>query len=346
MRFDPSDPFFPAPASRAPPATRPRRRRAIEPPPLQSPLNYGPFPAWARVDWGAQEESPAAFFAAGASLALIDGVLLPNPLFAGALRSRLALRAAAASAKILRLRGDEGALRDAEHLAAADDPGPAGRLHRLWRSLARQNARLDAERLCEALRLLDAPEPGDLSALLRSLQELAQGPGDPVTLAAQAAARAYHLCPAPEGEVFALWIADLLLALRLRWERPAPLLATKILDPALRRGSAGARPRPGDMVWPAAVASAYALAAGDAHALALELSRRSEKLLAATPKLRAKRASRVVELLLTEDCVTPARAAKSSGLSDRAARRLFDRLVDLGAVREVSGRSSFRLYGL
>ena len=237
-------------------------------------------------------------------------------------------------------------MRDAEHLAASADPGPAGRLHRLWRGLAGQDARLDAKRFGEALRLLDAPEPGDLSALFRSLQELAQGPGDPVTLAAQAAARAYHLCPAPEGEVFALWIADLLLALRLRWERPAPLLATKILDPALRRGSAGARPRPGDLDWPEAVARAYALAAGDAHALALELSRRSEKLLAATPKLRAKRASRVVELLLTEDCVTPARAAKSSGLSDRAARRLFDRLVDLGAVREVSGRPSFRLYGL
>jgi len=62
--------------------------------------------------------------------------------------------------------------------------------------------------------------------------------------------------------------------------------------------------------------------------------------------LRAKRASRVVELLLAEDCVAPSRAAKIAGLSDRGARRLFDRLVDLGAVREMSGRPSFRLYGL
>ena len=137
-----------------------------------------------------------------------------------------------------------------------------------------------------------------------------------------------------------------MLALRLRWERPAPLLVTKILDPSLRRGPAGARPRPNDPDWPHAVARAYALAAGEAHALAVELARRTEKLLAVAPKLRAKRASRVVELLLTEDCVTPARAAKCSGLSDRAARRLFDRLVDLGAVRELSGRPSFRLYGL
>ena len=143
-----------------------------------------------------------------------------------------------------------------------------------------------------------------------------------------------------------MWTADVLLALRLGWERPAPLLMTKILEPSLRRGPRGARPRPNDRDWPQAVASAYALAAGDAHALAIELSRRAEKLLTVAPKLRAKRASRVVELLLTDDCVAPSRAAKFSGLSDRAARRLFDRLVDLGAVREVSGRPSFRLYGL
>ena len=64
------------------------------------------------------------------------------------------------------------------------------------------------------------------------------------------------------------------------------------------------------------------------------------------PKLRAKSAGRVVELLLSDDAISPARAAKAARLSDRAARRLFDRLIELGAARELSGRSNFRLYGL
>lgn len=92
------------------------------------------------------------------------------------------------------------------------------------------------------------------------------------------------------------------------------------------------------------VARATARAARDAFTLAGELSRRSHMLLSIASKLRAKRAARVIDLLLSDDCISAARAAHSANLSDRAARRLFDRLVALGAVRELSGRANFRLY--
>jgi hypothetical protein len=141
-------------------------------------------------------------------------------------------------------------------------------------------------------------------------------------------------------------VFDMVIAIRLRWPRPVPLIATKVLDPTLTSSGTGRRPRPSDPAWPNAATGAIALAAASALDLATDLSRRSEILLAVAPKLRAKPAAKIVDLMLAEDCVSPAEAARHAPMTDRAARRLFDRLVVLGAVRELSGRPAFRLYGL
>ena len=77
------------------------------------------------------------------------------------------------------------------------------------------------------------------------------GEGDPVSAAAKAAALAFSVfpdAPAAEAEILALWAFDLTLAIRLRWPRPLPLIAMRILDPTLRRPEA-ARPRPGEPAW-------------------------------------------------------------------------------------------------
>jgi len=60
--------------------------------------------------------------------------------------------------------------------------------------------------------------------------------------------------------------------------------------------------------------------------------------------LRAKGSGDVIKLLLEDDAVPG--SWSSPKLSARGARRLFDRLGGLGAVRELSGRPTFRLYGL
>ena len=92
------------------------------------------------------------------------------------------------------------------------------------------------------------------------------------------------------------------------------------------------------------------LLAGQARAalraidLSAELERRADRLLAVAPKLRAKAADAVVEKLLSDDAIVA--SEKIAGMSDRGLRRLFDRLVELGAVRELSGRPAFRIYGL
>jgi hypothetical protein len=334
------DPLEPLPAPRA----RLARAKTNSPkaPEIQTFPPPAAVPTWARAHGRGGEGDP--LFAAGAGLALLDAHLRRDPPAAGALRSRLALQSAAASAKILRVNADAAALRDLRF--AVGDAGPAARLLQLWRDLANRPPSLDPSRLTAAAARLDlAVDPNDLASSLKACT----GEGDPVSAAAKAAAFAFSALPdAPtaEAEIFAFCAFDLALAVRLRWPRPLPLIATKILDPSLRSDGRGRRLRPGEPGWESNAAAAIALAAASALDLAVDLSRRAETLIAVAPKLRAKPASKIVDLLLTEDCVAPAEAARQVPMTDRAARRLFDRLLALGAVRELSGRPAFRLYGL
>ena len=330
--------------SRAPLPKRARAQRTTAKAPETRAFPPPAAPSWARSSGRAGEGDP--LFAAGAGLALLDGFLRHEPPCAGALRKRLALMSAAASAKILRLNADEGALRDLR-FAMGDDPGPAARLLRLWRELASRPPSLDPGRLAAAAGLLDLALP-DPNGLASSLKACARD-GDPVSAAGKTAALVFSLfpdAPAAEAEILAFWLFDLVIGIRLRWARPLPLIATKILDPGLRPDGGGRRARPGDPAWPNAAAGAIALAAASALDLAADLARRADTLLAVAPKLRSKPAAKIVDLMLSQDCVSPAEAARQGPMTGRAARRLFDRLVALGAAREFSGRPTFRLYGL
>jgi len=134
--------------------------------------------------------------------------------------------------------------------------------------------------------------------------------------------------------------ADCVLAQRLKWPFALPLLAAPLF-------AGGGRRAAGDVGDGAegAIVFAYAKAAARACDLSAELGRRAQTLQDAAPKLRAKGAPAALEALLDEDSLSA--SSKIGGkLSERGARRLFDRLVSLGAVRELTGRATFRLYGL
>ena len=227
----------------------PLRKRARPTPSIAKPPERQAFPpalipAWARASGRAGEGDP--LFAAGAGLALLDAALRCDPPSAGALRSRLALKSAAASAKILRLNADEGALRDLR-FAIGEDASPAARLLRLWRDLAGRSSAFHADRLATVAALLDLAPP-DPNGLASSLKDCA-GEGDPVSAAGKTAALVFSVfpdAPAAEAEILPLWLFDLAIATRLRWARPLPLITTKILDQSLRSDGAGRRPRPGE----------------------------------------------------------------------------------------------------
>ena len=309
------------------------------------------FSALGAAAEGQPDGGVSAAFRAGAGLALLDQII-------AAIR-RSPARCASASPCEPRQpaptwRASRGCFRAARRRTSLsgrrDAPtSPAGRVHRLWRLFASRPLRLDG-RPCEPrLIFLDLSDAAIFEGLADALRDIVAGAEHPLAAAAGASAAAMQLfrdAPPVDAEIFALWLADLALARRFGWDAPVPLLATAIAHASSRRGPSGKRPRPADADWVDAAAGAYAMAAREAFALAGELSRRSEKLFAAQPKLRAKGAGRVVELLLRDDAISPARAAKAARLSDRAARRLFDRLIELGAVRELSGRPNFRLYGL
>ena len=307
-----------------------------------------PFPSLRAPAWARPPTAPAreiagaeALYFAGAALVALDALVRQEAAFAGAWRQRLALKAAAASAKLLNRREDEAALRDA--LARpGPDLGPGGRLYAAWRALAQAGDPLRPERLAAVAADLQSPlSPPQVAALAAALRDAATS-GRPAPTAAVAAAEAV-LALRPDAEALALWAADAALAQSLRWPAALPLLAAEI---GQRRygGADGRRARPGEAGFAKIAALAYAHAAAAALALADELSRRTQTLLAAAPKLRAKGKQSALTALLEADAV--AAAAPLAGLSERARRRLFDRLVALGAVRELTGRDTFKLYGL
>ena len=310
-----------------------------------------PFPAWARPVNTPETEAEAAFLA-GAALARLDAVVRENPPWAGVWRQRLALRAAAASLRRAGRTEDEAALRDAFHLTRPGaDPGPAGQRLLAWRELSARSAGQWRSSFAAAAAALGVPRDEALQEALEGAEACAGS----ARLAPFAAARAFALAwraltsgagrpalggRAGEGDLLAVWLADCVLAQRLKWPFALPLLAAPLF-------AGGGRRVGGDLADGAegAIVFAYAKAAARACDLSAELGRRAQKLLAAQPKLRAKGAGAALQALLEEDSLSAATRIGGQ-ISERGARRLFDRLVALGVIRELTGRATFRLYGL
>jgi hypothetical protein len=299
-----------------------------------------PVPGWARSETPVTDTDSGAAFQAGAALAMLDCRVRAGVPFAGAWRRRLALKAAAASARIARRGEDEAMLRDAFLLRhGGDDPGPAGRMLVAWRGLDR-SAPLADDTILHLAETLQIKVDDALRAAIADVQQLAASAQAAPFAAAQAAR--VIVAKRPDAESLSLWLADAVLAARLKWSRPLPLIAGALVHPSLRSG--GHRPYPGDANWTRSCCVAYGRAAVAACDLFAELERSSQKLIAVAPRLRARGAGAVIETLLDEDAVLP--SARRGAMSDRGLRRLFDRLVALGGVRELTGRSTFRLYGL
>lgn len=280
-----------------------------------------PIPRWITAARVANIEDAALL--SGAAIACLHQAAVSGDLPQALWRERLALLAAEACAGFSGRQERMIALRDAVHLARpSDHPGPAGEIFQLWRKAV--------------ARRISAPTLGQLLVRItpaRIALCFDAGQGNPVARAA--AALEAVLTEAPREEAAALILADAVLARCLGFDHVLPLLAAGLKPRDLRKT--------GDELRLACHRS-VAVSAQKATRLAIDLSERAKLLEAATPKLRAKGAAKAIALFLSRDAVAP--SALTGLMSDRAARRLCDRLVELGVLQELTGRETSRLYGV
>jgi hypothetical protein len=277
------------------------------------------MPAWV-ISSRAETLEDVAFLS-GSVLNHLHVVLGREEVPQALLRDRLALRAAEACVAFSGRSERAGELRDAVHLLRPGDlPGPAGETYLTWQRAEERPLSIKA-----LGRALPAFKPGQIAARLDA------GKGAPVTRTAMVLEAV--LREAPRADEAALILADAALAQVLGWDHIVPLLAAGLKRSDLRKQGDDLR-----------LACHRALISSVIEAVrqAADLARRAAHLKAVAPKLRAKGAGDAVEMFLTRDAVAPSVLP----LPDRAARRLCDRLVDLGAVRELTGRDTFRLYGV
>ena len=256
------------------------------------------------------------------------------------LANRLALSAATATSKLEGRLAREADIRDAFHLTPPGEArGPDGDLLAFWR----EGVRLRASRTSEIADFVGADFAGEVGAWLDVGLERARTHGP---LSGCVAALRAVLEVDDRAERTACLLSDVVLARALNWKQVLSVTAQRLTKAVLR--DLTAEGQGADLAVEVRILEAIE----ESIRVARDLARRAEALRAVAPKLRAKGSDAAVELFLTEDAVasasmlSPRIRGTSILMTDRAARRFCDRLVELGVARELTGRPTFRLYGI
>jgi hypothetical protein len=256
------------------------------------------------------------------------------------LANRLALSAATATSKLEGRLAREADIRDAYHLTPPGEArGPDGDLLAYWRAAGR----LRPGGVGNIADLVGAEFAGDVGVWLEAGMERSRTHGP---LSGCVAVLRAVLNADDRAERIACLLSDIVLARALNWKVVLPVSAQFLIKAALRNLAAD-----GQGAELAAQALILSSIEGTIR-MARDLARRAEALRGIAPKLRAKGSDAAVDLFLTEDAVAPASMLSprirgtSIPMTDRAARRFCDRLVELGVARELTGRPTFRLYGI
>jgi len=286
-------------------------------------------------------------FAAGAAAALLDRVVRRQEKCGGVWRQRLAVSAAAAGVKRVGRVEDEAALRDVWCLRPSG-PGllvdgstvldPAGSFVLAWRRLVTlpAEALLSTGNLAASIGDFGLADAEAIAAdITGELQRIAASSNPVFAMVGEALELLQTVALGMERD-FWPWLADAMTANAFNWPRAVPLFGAQ---PGGRRSRLAGREtfrQPclaasfGPLCRPSTCRPSLA-----AVLTGCSLSRRDCG--PRGPISSSKTAVRRCACRLPTD----RRHERPRGL-----RRLFERLVELGAVRELSGRSTFRMYGL
>ncbi|WP_282063657.1 DUF1403 family protein [Roseobacter litoralis] len=284
-------------------------------------------------------------FRSGAALTVLDQLVsdsrhgVPVKL----LTNRLALTAASTTSKLEGRLAREADIRDAYHLTPpGEGRGPDGDLLAFCRDAAR--LKLTGRDWHDSVQgLVGAAFADDVLALIASGADRARTHGP---LAGCVAVMRALLALDDRAERIALLLSDIVMARALSWPKVLPVTAqhlTKTMLRDLTEEGQGA-----DLKLQQRLLESVE----DTIRLARDLTTRAAALRAVTPKLRAKGSKAAADLFLSEDAIGPSTMLSpmikgtTIPMTDRAARRFCDRLVELGVARELTGRSTFRLYGI
>lgn len=284
-------------------------------------------------------------FRSGAALTVLDQ-LVRNPAYGVPLQlmgNRLALKAATATSKLEGRLAREVDIRDAFHLTQAGEArGPDGDVLAFWRNAAR--LRLTGHDWGAGVQgLVGAAFADGVLKWIKAGADCAETHGP---LAGCVSVMQAVLEVDDRAERIACLLSDVLLARVLDWSMVLPVSARCLSKAVLRDlvedvQDAGFKVQTN--LW---------MSIADTIRLATDLAARAAALRAVAPKLRAKGSEAAVALFLFEDAVAPSAMLSPTiqgttiPMTDRAARRFCDRLVELDVARELTGRSTFRLYGI
>ncbi|MDW3182773.1 DUF1403 family protein [Roseobacter sp.] len=305
--------------------------------------NLPKLPGW--VTSGRAETPETVVFRSGAALTVLEQLVsdqrhgVPVKLLA----NKLALTAATATSILEGRLAKVADIRDAYHLTPPGEArGPDGDLLAFWRDAVR--LRLTGRDWQAGLKGLVGPGlEMDVDGWLQSAANQSQSHG-PLT-GCVAVMRAV-LQVDDRAERVAGLLSDIVLARALNWPSVLPISAQYLTKAMLRdlRGDGQGTELP--------VQQRLLQSIGETIRLARNLAQCGAALRSVAPKLRAKGSDAAVTLFLSEDAVAPSSLlaprirGTSISMTDRAARRFCDRLVELGVARELTGRSTFRLYGI